>query len=257
MRETIYKKVYEEGQLIGSLIFLSRIPPEQKGDTPKGKFRCSCGKEFITRIYGVETGHTKSCGCLRPQVISQPKTTYTPNQKVGDLIFLNRVESPSRSPKANFLCSCGKHFVCRIQSVKSLTTKSCGCKKSEFNTAASTKYKPTERIENGVKKMPEFSNEMIDRFWSKVGFTAIPSKCWEWQDSTSARYGLFSIGSASYKSNRIAYYLHYKKDPLELNVMHSCDNPKCCNPAHLSLGTHWDNMQDMAQKGRARKAKNI
>ena len=34
-------------------------------------------------------------------------------------------------------------------------------------------------------------------------------------------------------------------------VMHSCDNPRCINPEHLSLGTQADNVQDMIHKGRA------
>lgn len=32
--------------------------------------------------------------------------------------------------------------------------------------------------------------------------------------------------------------------------MHSCDRRICCNPKHLSLGTHADNMADMKAKGR-------
>ena len=38
--------------------------------------------------------------------------------------------------------------------------------------------------------------------------------------------------------------------PPEVKVLHSCDNPPCCNPAHLSPGTQGDNIADMVSKGR-------
>ena len=38
--------------------------------------------------------------------------------------------------------------------------------------------------------------------------------------------------------------------PDGIHALHSCDNPKCCNPSHLSLGTHTDNMIDKSKKKR-------
>lgn len=51
------------------------------------------------------------------------------------------------------------------------------------------------------------------------------------------------------KAHRIAWALTYG-DPGDLDVLHDCDNPPCCNPDCMFLGTQADNMDDMRQKGR-------
>ena len=38
--------------------------------------------------------------------------------------------------------------------------------------------------------------------------------------------------------------------PKDMKVLHKCDNPACCNPSHLRIGTQADNMKDCSEKGR-------
>lgn len=83
-----------------------------------------------------------------------------------------------------------------------------------------------------------------ERFWAKVDTSG---ECWEWQAFRDPNdYGRFEKRLAS----RVAYELTNGAIAQGLHVLHSCDNPPCCNPAHLFLGTHADNMHDMAVKGR-------
>ena len=61
--------------------------------------------------------------------------------------------------------------------------------------------------------------------------------CWIWRGSTTGRYG--KIGAAGYQlgTHRVAYELWVGEIPEGLSVMHTCNNPRCCNPAHLCVGT--------------------
>lgn len=89
-----------------------------------------------------------------------------------------------------------------------------------------------------------------ERFWSKVKITAI-DKCWLWTGAKTSRgYGNFRINAHMYSAHRVSFFLSYGFIDDTLVVMHSCDNPPCCNPKHLSLGTNFANIKDMHLKNR-------
>lgn len=78
-----------------------------------------------------------------------------------------------------------------------------------------------------------------------------PDDCWPFKCTASYRYGNLCLGYRQLYAHRIAWALAHKRDPGKMLVCHTCDNPRCCNPAHLFLGTDADNMRDMHAKGRA------
>jgi len=91
-----------------------------------------------------------------------------------------------------------------------------------------------------------------DRFWSKVDRSQ-PHGCWEWTASRfSDGYGQFSFDGDNYPAHRIAWALGNAACLLPGWVIrHGCDNPPCCNPAHLQPGTIAENHDDMLLRGRS------
>ena len=85
-------------------------------------------------------------------------------------------------------------------------------------------------------------------FWDRFH---VGDGCWEWQANISPLgYGRFHIDGKYHLAHRWMYKEWYGVDPGDLDVLHSCDNPRCCNPTHLSLGTHQENMRQMMERGR-------
>ena len=87
------------------------------------------------------------------------------------------------------------------------------------------------------------------RYWDKVS-PEPNSGCWLWTGSVApGGYGQFWLGKLQ-RCSRLTFSHLKGINPTGLDVLHRCDNPYCCNPDHLWLGTHSDNMLDMFAKGR-------
>lgn len=96
-------------------------------------------------------------------------------------------------------------------------------------------------------------------FWARVvPVSQEPDACWEWTGGRDrvTGYGrwrpLYGRTNAPLFTHRVAYFFANGVYERRLLVLHRCDNPPCCRPDHLFIGSQGDNLRDMNAKGRGR-----
>jgi hypothetical protein len=100
-------------------------------------------------------------------------------------------------------------------------------------------------------KRERYRQRFPEIFWARVDKSGGEGACWPYTGATRANgYGRLRIEGRYELAHRVAYRLANGQVPSDMFVCHSCDNPICCNPSHLWLGDHADNMADRQQKGR-------
>lgn len=108
------------------------------------------------------------------------------------------------------------------------------------------------------------SNPEVSEAWSRLlsKCKAAPNGCLEFQGFVSGArsqhnrnngYGTMSYQGRRHGVHRLAYMLRVGPIPAGYVICHTCDNPRCCNPAHLRCETHTWNVQDCAKKKRLAK----
>lgn len=113
------------------------------------------------------------------------------------------------------------------------------------------KYCSTPCYRKNQKMSPE---QALALFWSRVNKDA-PNGCWEY---TAGRdkwgYGdLQYMATPSLRKHIQAHrysWMLLRGDPGKMDVLHKCNNPPCCNPDHLYLGTDLENARDRVNSGR-------
>lgn len=91
-------------------------------------------------------------------------------------------------------------------------------------------------------------------FWARVKI-GTADECWPWIGPTTPKgYGKTSYGGKNKRAHAVAFFLKHGFYPAA--TLHTCDNPPCCNDAHLFAGTNGLNNKDRAAKGRSHRPKN-
>lgn len=87
------------------------------------------------------------------------------------------------------------------------------------------------------------------KLFDRIDSTGGNNKCWPWLGPLD-RYG-YGFVTRKGRAHRLAWQEHNgrKLAPHEV-IRHSCDNPCCCNPAHLLVGTQEENVRDRVDRNR-------
>lgn len=97
---------------------------------------------------------------------------------------------------------------------------------------------------------PKGTKSLLQRLLEKV-IVDKKTDCWEYQGGkNNIGYGMIRDELKMRTTHRVSYEEHKGPIPKGMCVCHTCDNPICCNPDHLWLGTRKQNTQDMIDKGR-------
>lgn len=90
----------------------------------------------------------------------------------------------------------------------------------------------------------------VTRFWLSVDIRAADD-CWPWTGYTEDGYGRFYWDDRMRPAHELALtFATGEQRPVGFDTCHSCDNPPCCNPAHLRFGTRQSNVDDMTSRNR-------
>jgi len=89
----------------------------------------------------------------------------------------------------------------------------------------------------------------VTEFWSLVTIGGA-DECWPWTGYAEEGYGRFFFEGSMRGAHELAVtFTTGERRDAKLDSCHSCNNPPCCNPAHVRFDTRQSNVQDMITAG--------
>lgn len=111
-------------------------------------------------------------------------------------------------------------------------------------------YRRWKRYGNPLQFYKTLGDTPAERFWSVVKKDGGSDGCWIYQGRLQKKgYGRRKYLGSMRLTHHIAWHLTYGEFPQDC-LLHSCDNPPCVNPKHLSEGDHYDNVRDRQSRQR-------
>jgi len=114
------------GKKFGRLTVINE--EDNRGIYTRWRCRCDCGNTTVVDTLNLNSGHTKSCGCL---ILKYKKIVI--GDKFSRLTVIKKYKGDSCGIKWHCLCDCGTKVITLGKSLKEGNTKSCGCLKKEKN----------------------------------------------------------------------------------------------------------------------------
>lgn len=129
IKEAALGRVIDEvGHRYGKLVVIERAT--NKGGYASWLCKCACGNETIVSGSFLRRGDTKSCGCLKREIMKTRLIDRT-GCRYGRLTVLSQAESINHHTRWLCRCDCGNETEVFADGLQSGGTKSCGCLRSE------------------------------------------------------------------------------------------------------------------------------
>lgn len=206
---------------------------------PYGECQCGCGeKTSIATCNDPRTGIAKG----------EPSRYIRGHSAIGYL--------PDRGdPNPSGLCHCGCGQITPLAKWNHSRTGVVKGKHLRYMYGHERKLPP---VNPRTMKSASDKEWTLEEAWSQYIVRGGVDECWEWQGPMQGwGYGALSFQGQKFGAHRVAYELHNGPIPDGMQVCHTCDNPPCCNPSHLFLGSNDDNVRDRTLKGRSARGERV